>query len=497
MRPDDYEGALSSVEAVLYKRSLRHFVRGIWPDLQTGTDLSAGWYIDAICDHLEAVRDGSIRRLVINLLARSAKSTIASVLFPAWVWLSKPDRRFLTATYDQALTLRDSWAARQVIMSRLYQRVLNDPFVGERWRLVGDQNEKGFYVNDRGGQRTATQVGAGTGKGAHISVIDDPVSIDGARSDAVNAEAVQWLFTTLWTRQDDPKTSAIVIVQHRLRPDDPSGEALRRDLGFEHLNLPLEYDPAERKRATVIGWEDPRTVHGESLNDERWPQPVIDELKESLGQDYQAICNQRPTKGGASPIKEPWIKRWGTLPTKLELVQSWDTSFKGLDPTQLRKGVKRSRTAGMLWGFTETQAFLLDCVCEHMDFIEQGLAIKEMVRKWPKTTDIYVEEEANGAALITSLGLELRRLIGVNPTRKGSKYVRLTAVSPFFRAGNVLLPPDDFAPWVAGFVLRLTNYPTIDFDDEIDATSQVLSERWLPEDKEPKPIDPRARFQTL
>ena len=53
--------------------------------LEPGTPYLHGRVIEAICEHLEAVTAGQIRRLLINVPPGTAKSLLASVLWPASV----------------------------------------------------------------------------------------------------------------------------------------------------------------------------------------------------------------------------------------------------------------------------------------------------------------------------------------------------------------------------------------------------------------------------
>ena len=43
-----------------------------------------GWHIEIIAAKLTALRDGKIRRLIVNLPPCHLKSLLASVAFPAW-----------------------------------------------------------------------------------------------------------------------------------------------------------------------------------------------------------------------------------------------------------------------------------------------------------------------------------------------------------------------------------------------------------------------------
>jgi hypothetical protein len=75
----------SHVERLLCASSLREFVRQGWPVLEPGTPYLHGRVIEAICEHLEAVTAGHIRRLLINVPPGTAKSLLTSVFWPASV----------------------------------------------------------------------------------------------------------------------------------------------------------------------------------------------------------------------------------------------------------------------------------------------------------------------------------------------------------------------------------------------------------------------------
>jgi hypothetical protein len=47
------------------------------------TAFQGGIHVDAICDYLQAVTEGKIKRLIINIPPREGKSTLVSVLWPS------------------------------------------------------------------------------------------------------------------------------------------------------------------------------------------------------------------------------------------------------------------------------------------------------------------------------------------------------------------------------------------------------------------------------
>jgi hypothetical protein len=56
------------------------------------------WQVHVIAARLAAVRDGQIRRLLINLPPRHLKSLLASVAFPAWILGHEPSAEILCVT---------------------------------------------------------------------------------------------------------------------------------------------------------------------------------------------------------------------------------------------------------------------------------------------------------------------------------------------------------------------------------------------------------------
>ena len=109
-----------------------------------------------------------------------------------------------------------------------------------------------------------------------------------------------------------------------------------------------------------------------------------------------------------------------------------------------------------------------------MSFTETQDAVINMTDKWPQVSAVYVEETANGPAIIDSLKGRIRGIIPVKVS--GSKTARLFAVSPVVQAGNVFLPNAEDAPWIDEFTEEICTVPNAPNDDEADAFSQALSE---------------------
>ena len=66
-----------------------------------------------------------------------------------------------------------------------------------------------------------------TGRGADIILIDDPLKPEEALSEAQRRAANDWYDHTLYSRQNDKRRSAIVMIMQRLQEDDPVGRGVR------------------------------------------------------------------------------------------------------------------------------------------------------------------------------------------------------------------------------------------------------------------------------
>ena len=474
----------AEIDRELAVRNLRDFVRSAWPVVEPSTPFVEGWHIDAITDHLQAITTGDIRNLLINVPPRHMKSLLVSVFWPCWEWIRCPQRRWLFSSYGASLSIRDSVKCRRLIESPWYQANWSD-----RFSLTGDQNAKARFENDRTGYRLSTSVGgAATGEGGDRIICDDPHNVQEAESDAVRKATLDWWDVVMSTRLNNPKTAAKVIVMQRCHQQDLSGHVLEQG-GWEYLCMPAEYEAGAR--ASAIGWNDPREHPGELLWPERFGLREIADLKRSLG-SYAAAgqLQQRPSPAEGGILKRHWWRYWkpahldlppvqirmpdGTLlsvhavplPDSFDVqAQSWDCAFKDL--------VTSDYVVGQTWGTLNADRFLLDQRRDRLNMPATVEAIRAMSNKWPRAASKWIEDKANGPAIIQALQHEVSGLIAVNP--QGGKIARAQAVSPQCESGNVYLPHPAIAPWVEGFIEECAAFPNAAHDDQVDAMTQALT----------------------
>ncbi len=86
------DAALDAVmlDRVVLQNDLRLYIRHAWHVVEPSTVYLENWHIDLIAEYLEAVTAGQIKRLLINMPPRYAKSTCVSIMWPTWVWTREP-----------------------------------------------------------------------------------------------------------------------------------------------------------------------------------------------------------------------------------------------------------------------------------------------------------------------------------------------------------------------------------------------------------------------
>jgi hypothetical protein len=324
-------------ERLRLEGSLIKFVEEAWPFIDAAP-YQPNWAIDALCEHLQAVTEGRISRLLINFPPRCGKTIITSVCWIAWTWArrertfrSGPQVRFLTGSYSHTLALGNANLTRRLIQSPFYQRLW-----GSRFTFRDDQNTKVQVDNSEGGSRLATSVG-GTllGIGGDVLVVDDPHNVAQAESEAERETVANWWSELSTTRLNDPKQSAIVVIMQRLHEADVSGTILSGDEDWCHLMIPMEYD-WRRHCSTSLGWNDPRGLDadgiplvenglprdaeaaaelddrtGELMWPERFGAKEVEAIKTGLG-PYMASgrLQQSPQPKGGGIFKSEWWQVW-------------------------------------------------------------------------------------------------------------------------------------------------------------------------------------------
>lgn len=465
------------------QRSLPNFIERGWHVLEPQQPYVHGWHIDVMGEHLEAVTAGQITRLLINVPPGTMKSMCTAVFWPSWEWGPKgmAHVRFIGASHkEEGVATRDNLNMRRLVQSDWYQKL---------WptELVGDQNAKTHFQNSKTGWRQSCAVGSMTGLRGDRVLWDDPHSAEDAHSAKALDGAIRIFRETLPTRLNNPDRSAIIVVMQRLNQKDISGEILGGDYGYDHLCLPMEYEGP--RKATSIGFKDPRTKIGELLFPERFPRAVVDRDKKIMG-DYAVAgqFQQRPAPAGGGILKSDKFRLWPAtrdVPDIFFIVQSWDTAFT--------EETKNDPTACSVWGVFEheqrRQVILLDYFSDHLEYTPLKArmkddwkarygGVKDNPMKPSRRADVVIiEQKGSGQSIIQDLRLLNIPVFAYNPG-KASKISRAHMAAPLLAADSWWVLESNVErgkprKWARPFLLEMEQFPNGEHDDGVDTFTQA------------------------
>ena len=464
----------------LYARSLEEFCKAAWT-LIDPAPLQWNWHLSAMCTALQAVSEGLIRNLLINIAPRRSKSSFVSVLWPAWEWISNPAQTWLCTSYSYDLAIRDSAQTRRLIESPWYRDLFPDT------KLMEDANQIERYKTTKGGHRiTGSPGGRGLGDGGNRCLIDDPHPSD---KEGLSMEDIwNWYTGTFFNRVSDPKRGARVIVGQRLHPRDLSGRIIEQG-GYAHLCFQEEYDPTTRCTINIDGfkWDgDPRTKPGELLWPERYGHKEIEELKKNTPPtQYSARYQQRPIPSGGYQFNREWFRYFferGSVDGPEYVLQYRDQPARTypvkkcrricvVDPacTAKRVGNKPCYTVAMVADITPDNDILI--IHEHREQEESPNVVESLIRLRDQFNlpIMWIEKAGIGVPTIQftiKAGIPVREI----DTKMGKKD-RAQAAEVLMGNGKMWFLKG--ASWLPVLEREIETFPMSEWMDQVDVISHL------------------------
>ena len=488
-----------AVEKRMCELSFVEFIKQAWHVIEPGQEYLHNWHIEAIAEHLEAITDEMMidderyyNRLLINVPPGAMKSLLCNVLWPSWEWgpRNMPYLRYVCASHAMPLAVRDSVKMRRLVASEWYQTRW-----GDRVTLTGDQNEKIKYETTATGFWQAVAFEGMTGARGDRVIIDDPHSVSSASSEQKRATTIETFEQAVPTRLNNPDRSAIVVIMQRLHEEDVSGVIIEKQLGYDHIMIPMEYDP-DRAAPTMLGWEDPRTEKGELMFPARFPKHVVDRDKKIMG-TYAASgqFQQLPTPEDGGIIKRKHWQLWEDpkFPPFDYIIASLDTAY-----TEKTENDPSAMTVWGIWtddpkthatrvmgknGYHIVRTYdekevpprimLMYAWQQHLEMPELIQKVSDTCQRW-KVSRLLIENKSVGMPVAR----ELRRMysgrdFGVQLEDPGSidKMARLYSVQHLFEEGLVYCPDKAWADEVISQCMR---FPKAKHDDLVDTVSMAM-----------------------
>lgn len=316
--------------------------------LKPGTQLAWDWYLDAICDHLQAMfedwliakglepptlpglRDrvtarwrahkleiqpgkALVQNLAINVAPGTLKSVIAMVCFPAWAWLHHPAFQWGCSSGAPANVTRDSDAHRDLVTSEWYRESFK-----VTWKVRDDIDSKEKWQTTAGGLRESRGMKARwTGTHVDALLLDDPDDAFAVFGEAARRDVQGQWRDAMENRINDPEFSFRVIVQQHVHTDDLTNHLLSLGLWsaadavtrarWDKLEIGMEFIP-ERRHTTAYGWTDPRTEAGKCMHEARFSKEYLASKREKLGSyGYEAQYNQNAELLDGGMFERGWF----------------------------------------------------------------------------------------------------------------------------------------------------------------------------------------------
>ena len=228
------------IERTFCLSSTLNFTRYIFKK-KTGNRFIVGEHHRIICEALDKVINGEIKRLIINIAPRYGKTELAVKNFISYGMALNPKSKFIHLSYSDDLVLDSSKEINSIIRSDYYQRLFPES-------ITDSTNSKKWYTNAGGGLYAVSSAGQVTGFGAGqvdnpdekeekdiddfmpawdtdfagAIIIDDPIKPEDALSETVRERVNNRFETTIRNRVNSRNTPIIIIMQ-RLHEHDLCG----------------------------------------------------------------------------------------------------------------------------------------------------------------------------------------------------------------------------------------------------------------------------------
>lgn len=229
-----------------------------------GTKMLRNWHHYVIEYVLQAVYDGKIQRLVVNIAPGYSKTEQVVLNFIARGLAINPRSKYIHASYSGDLAQENSSKIKEMVGGEQFQ---------ELWPMdirVDSKGKKRWFTEKGGGMMAAPAGGQITGFRAGrmesgftgAFVIDDPVKPDDAYS-AVKRNAINNRFNNTMRSRLAVEEVPMVVIMQRIHEDDLSGYLLKGGSGdiWHHLTIPTLLSEEEINKPYPADYTNGKQIH--------------------------------------------------------------------------------------------------------------------------------------------------------------------------------------------------------------------------------------------
>lgn len=415
-----------------------------------------------LCQRIQSFledRSPGVKIMIISTPPQHGKSATVSQRLGAWYLLNNPDHHVILVSYGDVL-------AKRFGKQNLNTMKTFAPAFGVQLDPTRATSQD-MYLKDHDGYMISRGYGAGmTGYSGNLIIIDDPVKNSEEASSEANRES-KWedFLQTIMTRQQS--VTRIVLIMTRWHEDDLAGR-IKQDMPelCEVVNIPCECESDDDLLGRKIG----EPLCPELGKDEKWLKATKKAYVTENGQRaWDSLYQGRPTAlEGNLFLRNAWgyydREEYKSGNMKFDrVVMSVDATYKD--------SKKSDYVSIQVIGKAKDNYYLLDRTHKRMTFMA---TVKEVVRLKaanPLIRQIYIEDKANGSAIIDVLREYVHGVVAVEP--RESKYARAEAVAHIQQTGHFYLPKK--TGWVYEYINEFATFPNGAHDDDVDAMTQALN----------------------
>lgn len=457
MRFSDLSEDQKQVSRVLAQEDFYFFTRYMFM-AKRNASWKKNWHHNVVCDALNRVYRGELKRLIINIPPRYSKTEIAVVNWIAWCMGKNPSCQFIHTSYATPLALNNSSNARELTKHEEYKNIFPELELSRASDSKGDwKTMVGGTVYATGSGGSITGFGAGSledGFGGAI-IIDDPHKPSEIHSETVRTGVIDWFQNTLESRVNSPDTPIIVIMQ-RLHESDLAGwlESGGNGEEWEVLKIPVINEDNEPL------WESKHNLE------------KLEIMKAKNRYVFNSQYMQSPASIGGEIIKGQWFKRYQQLPLMRRVIIAGDTAQKIKQHNDYSVFI----VAGL---GVDGGVYLIDLIRGKWEAPELEQKLKDIWHKYKishKVQAVYIEDKSSGTGLIQNI--QRAQMIPIKGVQvDADKYTRVLGIQGFIESGYVHLPME--ADWVGDLIDECEKFTATDshkHDDQVDTLVHTLTE---------------------
>jgi len=440
---------------------------------------------DLLCRALDKVASGELKRLMIFMPPGCAKSTYATVRFPAYYLGRNKQHGVITASHTDELAKHFGGKVRNLIAGQLARNVFG-------LKLTQDTRAKDEWNTEDGGFYLSAGVGGAiAGRRGDLLIADDLIKGRQA-ADSVPERNRVWNWWVADFRSRGKKGYSMVLIMTRWHEDDVAGRILpetwngesgpvvdRNGETWEVICL-----PAKAREDDMLGRAPGEYLWPEYFDREHWSMAEVIQGP----RNWMSLYQQVPSTEDGLHFKREWIRHYTQLPDQLTYYMSGDYAVTDDDGdfTEIAVwGVDSARNVYVVdwWSGQKTADVwcgeLLDRAkrwraVRHAG--ESGVirrAVEPMLRAMMKDRGVFIACEWTATS--------------TNKVAESATFQGLCA------AGHVYWP---HTSWAEEVIDQLMRFPAGRRDDKVDACSRFgnfIHKTWKPPaaaPPQPKPEHP-------